>query len=331
MNQGQWQDSGDSADLQQVDEFNAFTILEKGRYHLYVSYGCPFAHRAVLAVSVLGLADYVSVSSVDPIKTVHGWEFSHEHCDPLQSKQYLNQVYKAAKNDYSGRVSVPVLWDKKLKTIVSNDSLKIALWLAKQEVARATLDLIPATLEADIATQCQWINSHINLLPFKAGFTADQAEYEQASSEFFKNLSSLDNTLAKHQFFNGNALTLCDVLIVPTLIQMDLVYATHFKLNFLPLNHFKHITKYLTALMSYQSISATFHIDFIKTTYFMGQPHINPSKIIPTGLFVDSSTSHWLNAKKNAAPILKNHAQTHSHAIIPLQPTKNVKSIPPSN
>jgi len=287
MKQGQWQESGDVFELQQVDIFNEFYSLEKGRFHLYVSYGCPFAHRALLAVSILGLEDFVSVSSVAPLKDINGWEFSEEYPDPLESRNFLSQVYNDAKKDYSGRVSVPVLWDKKLNTIVSNDSLEITLWLAKQAIANSKLDLIPPfesqQQESEIEEQCQWINSHINSLPFKAGFTNDQVEYTEAATAFFNNLAVLDEKLSQSKYFSGAAISISDLLILPTLVQLELVYATHFKLNAQPLSHFKYIYQYLMDLMSYKTIRSTFHIDFIKTTYFSGQPAINPSRIIPIG------------------------------------------------
>ena len=286
MKQGQWQTSGELPELpelQDVDTFNQFSSLEKNRFHLYVSYSCPFAHRVILVISLLGLEEYVSVSSVEPLKDNNGWKFSDEYFDPLKSKSYLYQVYQDAKKDYTGRISVPVLWDKKLNTIVSNDSLEISKWLAKQQISRARLDLIPEQYEAEIEDQCQWINERINALPFKAGFTRDQNEYEEATSAFFKNLELLDNKLAQSLYFNGAAISLSDLFILPTLVQLELVYASHFKLNDQPLSNYKHIYEYLTGLMSDQDIAATFHIDFIKKSYFTGQPEINPSRLIPRG------------------------------------------------
>jgi len=297
MKQGLWQSSGDLSELQHVDIFNEFSTLEKGRFHLYVSYGCPFAHRTMLVISLLGLAEYVSISSIAPLKDNSGWEFSDEHSDPLKSRRYLYQVYQDAKQDYSGRVSVPVLWDKKLNIIVSNDSLEISKWLAKQDVSRSRADLISEQDKERIEEQCQWINSHINTLPFKAGFTNEQNQYEAATLAFFDNLKVLDNKLAQHQYYNGVDISLSDLLIIPTLVQLELVYATHFKLNYQPLSHFENIYKYLTHLMSYQAIRSTFHIGFIKTTYFAGQPEINPSRLIPKGPIVN-----WLDNSEKRFP-----------------------------
>ncbi|MDX2321004.1 MAG: glutathione binding-like protein [Moritella sp.] len=283
MKQGQWQASGELSELSHVDTFNEFSSLEQGRFHLYVSYGCPFAHRAILVIALLGLEKYVSISSVAPLKDSNGWEFSDQYCDPLKPRRYLYQVYQDAKQDYTGRISVPVLWDKNLNTIVSNDSLEITKWLVKQAISRSSLELIPEQHQKEIEQQCQWINEHINTLPFKAGFTREQHEYEEASSAFFKNLERLDNKLALSPYFNGVAISLSDLLILPTLVQLELVYATHFKLNYQPLSYYEHIYKYLTGLMSDKSIRSTFHLDFIKTTYFAGQPEINPSRLIPKG------------------------------------------------
>ncbi len=283
MKQGQWQDSGEASELEHIDTFANFSTLEKGRFHLYVSYGCPFAHRAILAISLLGLKEYVSVSSVSPLKDKNGWKFSDEYFDSVKPRSYLYQVYQDAKHDYSGRVSVPVLWDKKLNTIVSSDSFEISKWFAKQDVSRSRLDLMPEKQEVEIEEQCRWINTNINTLPFKAGFTTEQIEYEQAASEFFSNLEVLDKKLAKNRFFGGKEMTLSDVLLIPTLIQLELVYASHFKLNYQPLNYFKHIYRYVIDVMSDKSVRSTFHIDFIKKTYFAGQSAINPSLLIPTG------------------------------------------------
>jgi putative glutathione S-transferase len=295
VKQGKWDASGDLSDLQQVDTFNAFSVLEKDRFHLYVSYGCPFAHRTMLVVSILGLEEYVSVSCVAPLKSSSAWEFSEVYIDPLKSRNYLYQVYQDAKRDYSGRISVPVLWDKKLNTIVSNDSLAISKWLASQKLSRSRLDLIPEQHKDKIEEQCQWINTHINSLPFKAGFTNDQSQYEEATSQFFENIKILDKKLAQNQFYNGLAITLSDLLIIPTLVQLELVYATHFKLNEQPLSHFENIYKYLSYLMSCETISSTFHVDFIKTTYFIGQPEINPSQLVPKGPVINWQSNNGNN------------------------------------
>ncbi|MCL1057506.1 glutathione S-transferase family protein [Shewanella gelidimarina] len=268
MKQGQWQAKGELSQLQRVDTFNAFASLDKDRFHLYVSYGCPFAHRAILVIALLGLEEYVSVSSVAPLKGNNGWEFSEEYSDPLTPRRYLYQVYQDAKQDYSGRISVPVLWDKKLSTIVSNDSFEISKWLAKQELSRSKVDLMPEQYQEDIEAQCQWINTNINTLPFKAGFSTNQHEHEEATNAFFENLTVLDNKLAQHQYYHGADISLSDLFIVPTLVQLELVYATHFKMNVQPLSHFKYVYSYLTLLMSDKAICSTFHIDFIKKTYF---------------------------------------------------------------
>jgi putative glutathione S-transferase len=283
MHNGQWQKSGDLKKLKHADVFNNFSVLEENRFHLYVSYGCPFAHRAILSISLLGLAEYVSVSSVDPLKDQNSWEFSNEFPDPIHGRKFLYQLYSDAKKDYSGRVSVPVLWDKKHNTIVSNDSLAITLWLAKQSATLNTMELLPAEFEEKIKEQCLWINEHINTLPFMAGFTRDQATYEDAASAFFQALQKLDERLATTRFYNGEQLTISDVLIIPTLVQFELVYYSHFKLNNFSFSHFKNIQNYLKEVMSDERISTTFDIDFIKKTYFLGQADLNPSGIIPVG------------------------------------------------
>jgi putative glutathione S-transferase len=296
MKSGQWQESGDIRQLTQTDEFNNFSALEENRFHLYVSYGCPFAHRAILAISLLGLEAYVSVSSVDPLKDKNGWEFSDEFPDPNQARKFLYQVYSDAKADYSGRVSVPVLWDKKLNTIMSNDSLEITLWLAKQSTYLNTVELLPKEMEEEIIEQCRWVNEHLNTRPFMAGFTTEQAEYEEAAALFFQALQKLDDRLATNRFYHGNQLTISDVLVIPTLVQFELVYYSHFKLNKFPLSHFKNIQNYLIDAMSDRRIASTFDINFIKKTYFIGQPTLNPSGIIPVG-----PTLSW-KAIKNKSP-----------------------------
>jgi len=283
MKQGQWQESGNPSELDHSDNFDHLSILEKDRFHLYVSYGCPFAHRAILAISLLGLDKYITVSSVAPLKDKNGWEFNAEFPDPIQSNDFLYQVYRDAKEDYSGRVSVPVLWDKKLKTIVSNDSLAITEWLVTQKISHQTINLLPENLQEKIKQQCTWINEHLNNLPFKAGFTNNQTQYEEATSAFFHNLRALDDRLATNRFYNGDQLTLSDVLLIPTLIQFELVYYTHFKLNCHPLSYFNNIQRYVIDVMNNKNINSTFHLDFIKQTYFVGQPALNPSGLIPVG------------------------------------------------
>jgi putative glutathione S-transferase len=283
MKQGVWQESSDPSKQLGLDNFNNFAMLEKDRFHLYVSYGCPFAHRAILAISLLGLEEYVGVSSVTPLKNKNGWEFDVEFPDSVNANDFLYQVYRDAKEDYSGRASVPVLWDKKRNTIVSNDSLAIAKWFATQQISLQIMDLIPASLKEEITEQCAWINENLNNLPFKAGFTNDQTQYEESALAFFHNLSALDDRLVNKRFYNGDVLTLSDILIFPTLIQFELVYHTHFKLNLHTLSHYKNIQKYVVELMRDERISSTFHIDFIKKSYFAGQSAINPSGLIPIG------------------------------------------------
>lgn len=285
MKQWVWLPEGDKEGLISIDAFTGFQAAECGRYHLYTSFGCPFAHRAILAHSLLELEGCIGISSVAPLKQDNGWVFNDSYSDPVLNKQSLHAIYRAGKADYTGKVSVPVLWDKQLNTVISNDSLAIARWLASQcrHLTGNSLELLPEQTTEQILSQCDRINARLNSAVFQAGFATEQSTYENAATAVFEFLDEIDTELAENRYFNGSQLTLSDLLLFPSLIQFDTIYYTHFKLNLKRIQDYEHLWAYLQDLMRVPQIRGTVHFDYLKQAYFSSQKDLNPSGIIPIG------------------------------------------------
>lgn len=258
--------------------------ITKGRYHLYVSYACPWAHRALVARSYLGLGDYFSVSVVDWFLDDDGWAFrprSGATQDHLFGSEFLREVYLKADPHYSGRVTVPVLWDKEKKSIVNNESREI-LRLLSTTFSRVSngLDLSPQAKRDEIDTVLDEIYEPINNGVYKAGFAKTQVAYDEAVEKLFAALDHWDSVLSDRQFLLGDAPTEADVAMFTTLVRFDPVYSVHFKCSKRRIADYKHLGPYLQRLLSIPSWKATVNFEHIRHHYYESHTGINPYGIV---------------------------------------------------
>jgi putative glutathione S-transferase len=266
-----------------ADPSGAFPA-ETDRYHLYVSLACPWAHRTLIARVLKGLQEVISLSIVEPVMT-QGWCFSDALPDHLYGFQYLHQIYSAADPAYTGRVLVPVLWDKKARTIVSNESSEILRMLnsAFGSLAKGDVDLYPAPLREEIDRINAFVYDNINNGVYRCGFATAQGAYERAFERLFSALDRVETQLGERAYLLGNQPTEADWRLFTTLARFDAVYFSHFKCNRNRLEDFPNISRYLRSLYLMPGIAATVDIDHIKRHYYMSHPHINPTRIVPVG------------------------------------------------
>ena len=266
---------------------------ESGRYHLYVSYACPWAHRTLLFRVLKELENHISVSVVSPkMPDETGWAFTGElgsDTDMLNDADYLWQVYAKAKPDYTGRVTVPVLWDKHTQTIVSNESADIIRMLnsAFDGITGNSLDFYPHDKREDIDRLNARIYDDINNGVYKAGFATTQEAYSEAVTKLFDALDWVEGILAQQPFLAGTAPTEADWRLVTTLMRFDAVYVGHFKCNIRRIADYPHLSKYLKTLCDWPGVAGTVHIDHIKTHYYWSHTTINPHRIVPEGPVLD--------------------------------------------
>jgi len=272
---------------------------ESGRYHLYVSMACPWAHRTLIFRELKGLAPHVSVSVVHPDMVENGWEFrpgSDQHRDHLYHSDFMHQIYTRAAPDYSGRVTVPVLWDKQRETIVSNESADIIRMFNSTfnqlEGVKAEPDFYPDDLRADIETVNERVYHTVNNGVYKAGFATAQDKYEQAYTELFDSLDWLEAMLAGNRYLTGNQLTEADWRLFTTLIRFDAVYYSHFKCNRQHIRDYPNLSGYLRELHQVPGVAETVDIDQIKRHYYVSQRTINPTQIVPVGPELDFTAPH---------------------------------------
>ena len=266
---------------------------ESGRYHLYVSYACPWAHRTLIFRALKGLEDHISVSVVSPkMPDETGWAFNGDlgsDADTLNGADYLWQVYTEAVPDYTGRVTVPVLWDKQRQTIVSNESADIIRMFnsAFDGITGNTLDFYPHDKREEIDRINARVYSDINNGVYKAGFATTQAAYTEAVTALFDALDWVEGILSQQHFLTGSAPTEADWRLVTTLMRFDAVYGGHFKCNIRRIADYPHLSKYLKTLYDWPGVAATVHIDHIKTHYYWSHITINPTRIVPVGPVLD--------------------------------------------
>jgi putative glutathione S-transferase len=283
-----------SSDGQRDAEFPA----EAGRYHLYISRACPWAHRAALTRRLKGLEDVISMDIVDPVRRDDGWEFtpSKTHCTPdsVNGVSYLRDVYTEADPSYTGRVTVPVLYDTRTETIVNNESADIARILdgAFDEFAANDVDLYPATQRAEIDAIIESIHERINLGVYEAGFADTQAEYKSAVRDLFDALDQWDDVLGERRFLAGEELTLADVFLFPTLYRFDSVYYTHFKCNRSRLIDFENLWPYAREVYQRAGVEETCNMDHVKAHYYRSHEDLNPTGFVPIGPDADWTTPH---------------------------------------
>ena len=256
---------------------------ESGRYHLYVSLACPWAHRTLIFRSLKQLESHISVSVVDPLMLSEGWVFSEP--EPLMGCQRMYEVYLAAYNGYEGRVTVPVLWDKKEATIVNNESADIIRMFntAFNGLTGNTDDFYPEHLRTEIDTFNERVYHDINNGVYKAGFATTQDVYAEEFNRVFEALDWLEKRLSNTPYAVGSHCTEADWRLFTTLIRFDSVYHGHFKLNRQKLSEFPAISDYVARLEAVPGISATIDQTHIKQHYYGSHASINPTGIVPLG------------------------------------------------
>ena len=267
-----------------TDDGSSGCKAEAGRYHLYVSLACPWACRTLIARTLKGLQDVISVSVVEPVMT-QGWCFSDALPDHLYGFQYLHQLYSAADPKYTGRVLVPALWDKKARTIVSNESSEIMRMFNSGfgSLARGDVDLYPAALREEIDRVNAFVYDNINNGVYRCGFATTQAAYQRAFERLFSALDWVEEELGKRPYLVGEQATEADWRLFTTLARFDAVYVGHFKCNRNRIEDFPNLSRYLRSLYLVPGIAATVDIDHIKRHYYMSHAHINPTRIVPVG------------------------------------------------
>jgi len=272
---------------------------ESGRYHLYVSMACPWAHRTLIFRKLKGLEKHISVSVVHPDMVENGWEFrpdSEQHRDHLHGFRFMHQVYTKAAPDYSGRVTVPTLWDEKKETIASNESAEIIRMFNSAfdglEGVRTDLDFYPGELQEEIDTVNARVYDTVNNGVYKAGFATAQDKYEEAYNALFDSLDWLEERLSSQRYLVGGRLTEADWRLFTTLIRFDAVYYSHFKCNRQRISDFPALSAYVRDLYQVPGVAKTVDIDQIKRHYYVSQRTINPTQIVPVGPELDFDSPH---------------------------------------
>jgi putative glutathione S-transferase len=262
---------------------------EAGRYHLYVSLACPWAHRTLILRKLKGLEDAISVSVVQPLMLERGWTFSEQYSDHLYGLDYLHQIYTRADSTVTSRVTVPVLWDKQRQTIVSNESAEIIRMLnsAFNEITGNSADYYPVDLRAEIDQLNDWIYPTINNGVYRAGFATTQVAYEEAVQDVFEALDILEQRLSGSRYLTGHRITEADWRLFTTLVRFDAVYVNHFKCNVRRIVDYPNIWAYLRDLYQEPGIAETVQMDYIKSHYYGSHGTINPTAIVPTGPEID--------------------------------------------
>jgi glutathionyl-hydroquinone reductase len=273
---------------------------EAGRYHLYVSLACPWAHRTLIFRKLKGLEDIISVSTVHPHMLANGWEFraceagEFEAGDPLFGSDYLYQVYLRARPGYTGRVTVPVLWDKQQGTIVSNESADIIRMLNSEFSAFASsdTDYYPAALRPQIDRINERVYARVNNGVYRCGFATTQEAYEKAFNALFEALDWLDDRLSTHRYLAGERITEADWRLFTTLLRFDPVYVGHFKTNLRRIRDYPQLAGYTRELYQVPGVAGTVHLGHIKQHYYFSHRMINPSGIVPAGPALNLKDPH---------------------------------------
>jgi len=271
---------------------------EPGRYHLYVSLACPWAHRTLIIRALKGLESILPISVVDPFMGAKGWTFTNgPGCipDTVNGATRLYELYVRTKVDYTGRVTVPVLWDVKTGRIVNNESSEIVRMLNREFDSFATRrvpDLYPDSLRADIERWNTRIYHTVNNGVYRSGFATTQEKYEEAVTELFDTFDVLEQHLAAHRYLCGSQITEADWRLFPTLVRFDAVYHGHFKCNLRRLIDYPRLWAYARDLYQVPGVAATVNLSHIKEHYYRSHESINPTRIVPKGPLLDFTTPH---------------------------------------
>lgn len=261
---------------------------DSGRYHLYVSLACPWAHRTLIMRELKGLAPHISVSVVNPKMREHGWTFlpyPGATGDMLYQHQYMYQLYQRVDSNITSRVTVPVLWDTHTQQIVNNESAEIIRYFnsAFNTVTGNEDDYYPAALRSEIDAVNEWVYHDINNGVYKAGFATEQNAYEEAVTQLFAALDSVESRLSNHAFLVGDTFTEADIRLFTTLIRFDPVYHGHFKCNLKQIKDYPATYDYMKRIFRMPGIAETVNFDHIKTHYYYSHTMINPTGVVPVG------------------------------------------------
>jgi len=273
---------------------------EAGRYHLYVSLACPWAHRTLIFRALKKLESAVSVSITEPLYGKTGWEFGTARSgtsDTVNGKTTLAEIYLLADPRYTGRVSVPVLWDKKRRTIVNNESSEIIRMLnsAFDAFTDERTDYYPAQLRGEIDAVNDVIYTNINNGVYRAGFATSQEAYEEAAYGIFDTLDKIEERMSRQRFLTGRHLTEADWRLFTTLVRFDTVYYSHFKCNLRRIADYPNLWNYTRDLYQVPGVAETVSIDHIKRHYYGSQRQVNPTGIVPIGPQIDFTAPHDRN------------------------------------
>lgn len=265
---------------------------EAGRYHLYVSLACPWAHRTLIMRAIKGLEEMISVSVVNPLMADHGWTFEPDEgvvADPVLRASYLYEIYTHVEPDYSGRVTVPVLYDLKQDKIVNNESSEIMRMLnsAFDEVGAKEGDYYPERLREEIDAVNEKVYHNVNNGVYKAGFATKQSVYEEEVLNLFGVLDELEVRLGNQPYLAGDQITEADWRLFTTLVRFDSVYYGHFKCNIRRITDYKNLWRYTKELFNYPGVAETVNLDHIKGHYYRSHKTINPTGIVPVGPELD--------------------------------------------
>ncbi|KAI9495661.1 glutathione S-transferase [Zychaea mexicana] len=278
-----------------VDEPGAKFAPEPNRYHLYVSLACPWAHRTLIVRELKGLQDLISVSVVDYLFLDKGWKFStSEECpgaipDTVNNAAYMRDLYFKVEPNYSGRFTVPVLWDKKLNTLVNNESSEIIRMLntAFDKLLpddKKNINYYPENLRAEIDELNEWVYDTVNNGVYKSGFATSQQAYENNVHPLFKSLDRIEGILSKSDFLVANTFTEADIRLFTTIVRFDPVYHGHFKCNAKSIEKdYPHILKWTRRIYQMPGVAGTVNLEHIKKHYYMSHRQINPTQVVPIG------------------------------------------------
>ncbi|MEE8172869.1 MAG: glutathione S-transferase family protein [Alphaproteobacteria bacterium] len=270
---------------------------EAGRYHLYISLACPWAHRTLIFRRLKGLEEAISLSVVDPFMADQGWAFGDsEGCiaDPLFAAGHMHEIYTHAQGDYSGRVTVPVLWDRERATIVNNESAEIIRMMNSEFAALApeTVDYCPEDLRDEIDAVNERVYTDINNGVYRCGFAATQQAYDEACEQLFAALDWVESRLTTRRYLCGGRLSEADWRLFTTLVRFDCVYFGHFKCNIRRISDYPCLSNYLRELYQIPGIAGLCNFRHIKEHYYRSHESINPIRIVPKGPAMDLLQAH---------------------------------------
>ncbi|MEM7300799.1 MAG: glutathione S-transferase family protein [Pseudomonadota bacterium] len=270
---------------------------EAGRYHLYISHACPWAHRTLIFRHLKGLDEMISLSVVDHFMGDEGWHFSEREGaipDAVNGASHMWQIYVKAKSDFSGRVTVPVLWDKETGTIVSNESSEIIRMFnsAFDGVGASGPDYYPEAQRSEIDTINDRIYHTVNNGVYKSGFARSQSAYDEAVGELFETLDMLEERLGGSRYLVGNQITEADWRLFTTLVRFDPVYVGHFKCNIRRIADYPNLSNYTRDLFQVPGVADLVNLDHIKKHYYGSHETVNPTRIVPMGPDIDYMAAH---------------------------------------